>query len=1428
MSEFAPDRLPPRRRTPFRSGFDGPPPRNAASGVRYATVTEKPGTDRDILFGYQIFLGRDPENSFVIADGKSNSLRGFLHGLITSAECHGAVFTPLLNARALPHDRLAPGPAAEQIAWLLHVYEGDAAFAEAVRAAATWRDLWRALAAIPDFPGSQAASVAAAPAHAALVAADAAQGFVLIHADQPKAGERLAPGAILTGSGWCIAPTDIVHVGIQLNEQLLCHARHGLPRPDVARNFPHYRHVESCGFAFTTTLPADLPVSPTSLLRISVRTEDGETASKTIAVSVQGRGAAADEKNWPIRVVLESAQVDRAGDVRLRGYVLSRETLGELVVYIGDRALGVADRGMARPDVAAAFPDYPAALESGFVFAASLADEPPGHASIRVQATDAAGRRRQAIMPIEIPAIRPGRRRKAGHASAAAAHMRLEVDKPVLDGDVALAPARGALTISGWAVAPEGVAGIAASCDGVPIGQAYLGMRREDIGRAFPGYEGALLSGFGLVLPPGRLAVGTRAIRLTATSRAGATLDREFSIQIDAPETSAAGFSLRHTMPRAEIAFGHALLAARACRPRFTVLIRPGDETARAATMASLERQAYASWRAALVPSASAPEDGLVLLLRAGDVLGADSLLELAIAHAREPDADFFYGDDLRAAPFFKPDFSPELLLGTNYVGRAWCATSALLARAGLNLQALRNCGDYDAVLRLTEAARCVRHLDRLLLSCDPDRREPADIELAALESAMQRRRLRGAVVPLGDGTWRVRRAIASPGRISIIMPSCGANGLVRAAIGSLRATTAGRDVEILVLDNVPARDKKMKAWLRANADVVVDMPGGFNWSRFNNVGAEAASGDTLFFLNDDIEARDTGWLDALLEHTQSAEVGVVGARLLYPDGKVQHAGQFLAETHARHAFRFADSADAGPFGLASLAREVMAVTGACMAMRRAVFDRLGGFEEAHSVVNNDLDFCLKARKAGLSVIYTPHATLLHHELASRAGLEDSYDTGRFEGAWRQRFLLGDPYHGPRLLADADHFAPEPEPVMHIHVGPAGPDPATITSILAVKLDHIGDFLTAIPALRALKMRFPDARLSLLAPPATAALAVREPCIDETIEFTFFHAVSGRGQLGVTDDILDSLRARLAPKRFDMAIDLRMQPETRKTLRYTGAPFLVGYDHEGRFPFLDVALEWEGDTALLRKRAHISERLLQLVAAAAEACRKLQAVPLAAEADPRTVPALAALPPGFLSRRLVCVHPGVGNPVRQWPAAHYAALIDLLTGEAGLNAVLIGGGEEAAVAEEVLRLVTAKDRVASLVGQVKLPALGGLMQACALFVGNNSGPKHLAAQLGVPTLGIHSAVVDAVEWGPLGPAGFALRRDVVCGPCYLEFAADCPRAMACLTGIKPRDAFAACLRLLALRPDTISGKSPPVRVQGSTRAVGRMKGGRGR
>ncbi len=1532
-----------------------------------------PGTDRDILFGYQVFLGRDPENSFVITDAKAGKLAGFLRGLMGSGEFQNAVAQPLLRGATMPHERSASGPSTEQVDWLLERMVLPREIAASLRESRDWRVFWGILAETGLFALTARPKPAASPKPGNIVAGTPEGGFVLITLDQPQPGVKLHPGATISGSGWVIAPSDIIGVTVHLDDTLLTHARYGLPRPDVARNFPHYRHVDHCGFAFSAAIPPDASILRGSELVVAIKTQGGQTGRRGLRVEPPSAAASITE-TWLIRLFVEDVRVDPEGTLRLRGWAISRANMASITVYLGDVKLGQAEYGLARPDIAASHAEYPNAADSGFTFAASLAGQIPGPAAIRVEATDLDGNKRQAIVPVSVPAIErvtagtlPGgvklvcdaarlsasgklaingwalaeqgvvgltvsakgkvlgdaqlgqkradlAKRFPEHAASATAGfrftrqieagrlaagdsvnlvlmlqyggthslsaridagevaasfapvqaqdlVRLELDRPAIKAGRATSAVRGALTIAGWTTAPDGVERVSVSCDEAPLGDAYLGMRREDIARAFPTHEGALRAGFALVLPPGAVPEGKRHFTVTAHGRGGAgNATSSFDVEIEAPESVLPGSVPRATLPRAEAAFTRAILEGRGVRPRFAVLVRSAGAKAAAlaATLASLAAQAYQDFdvtvsvsfakavpQVATLAEASGlgarvkalPPGGvlkprpaaeaallLVMALEAGDVLGADALLELAAARAMHPACGFIYADEQRfdpvhdrLAPFFKPDFSPELLLSMNYIGRPWCATAATLARADLTEAALLAGSAYGLVLRLTEAAGEVAHVPTVLATVAGA--EAADVEQAALETAASRRGIDAVAEPgSAPGTWRLRRAITRPGLVSVIMPTAGRGGLVRQAITTLRAT-AGRPIEIVVLDNIPASNKAMTTWVVKHADRVVEMRGKFNWSRFNNEGAAASTGEYLLFLNDDIEARQAGWLDALLEYAQLPEIGVVGARLLYPDGKVQHGGQYLADGHARHAFRFADGRDSGPFGLAVVAREMTSVTGACQLVRRDVFDRLGRFDEAHDVVNNDLDFCLRAQRAGLSVLFTPHAELMHHELASRAALEDSYDEARFSDEWRLTMLRGDRFRSPRLLADSDQFAAEPEPVLAYHAGPNGPDAASIQTILAVKLDHIGDFLTSRPALAALRAAFPRARLCLLAPPATAVLARGMAEIDEVIEFTFFHARSADGKVELGAGEFEALAARLAPYRFDLALDLRMQPETREVLRHTGATLLAGYDHAGRFPWLNIALEWEGDLRLMAKHAHVSERLGQLIAAIAGACRAIPPVVPFAPSQAANVPALARLGKDFLGKRLVCVHAGVGNPVRQWPAAHFAALIDLLTAEFDVNAVLVGGGEEQAVATDVMSRVTAKDRIVSLVGAVKLAELGSVMSACALFVGNNSGPKHLAASLGVPTVGVHSAVVDAGEWAPLGGTAVALQRRVLCGPCYLEFASDCPRAMACLTGLRPRDVLATCRRLLAMRPPL----SPPAVAERPAKARIRKK-----
>src|ERR1019366_5366127 len=267
---------------------------------------------------------------------------------------------------------------------------------------------------------------------------------------------------------------------------------------------------------------------------------------------------------------------------------------------------------------------------------------------------------------------------------------------------------------------------------------------------------------------------------------------------------------------------------------------------------------------------------------------------------------------------------------------------------------------------------------------------------------------------------------------------------------------------------------------------------------------------------------------------------------LLYPDGHVQHAGMFLAGLGiARHAFRRAAADDPGYFGLALTERNVIAVTGACLMTRRETFEALGGFDESHDVVNNDLDYCVRVRRGGLRTIYTPHTSLIHHELASRSHMTDSYDAAAFESKWRSVFVAGDPFFHPRLTKDRDDYSFEWEPVEVLCAGHPILSHESIRRILIVKLDHIGDCVTALPAIRRLKRQFPAARLSVLTGRASKAVWALEPAVDELIEFDFFHARSSSGLVERSEQDWRELSERLAPLRFDLAIDLRMHWETR-------------------------------------------------------------------------------------------------------------------------------------------------------------------------------------------------------------------------------------------------------------------------------------------
>jgi ADP-heptose:LPS heptosyltransferase/GT2 family glycosyltransferase len=809
---------------------------------------------------------------------------------------------------------------------------------------------------------------------------------------------------------------------------------------------------------------------------------------------------------------------------------------------------------------------------------------------------------------------------------------------------------------------------------------------------------------------------------------------------------------------------------------------------------------------AATASAASAP--CFVARMLPGDLAGCDAWLEFALASALEPRTDLCYCDERRRGldgaieAYFKPGWSPDLALSTPYLGRAWVADSRVLERAGLGLADLCERGDHDLVLRLSEAARRIEHVPHLLMeqggavaAGGGAAAAGERAERQAVAEALRRRGIDATVQPgLVPGHYRILRTV-TPARVSIIIPTCAAGGLIKVCIETLRSLTAYRDYEILCIENIPAADRSWKRWLKGAADRVIVTREPFNWSRYNNLAAARASGTHLLFLNDDMEVIDPGWLAALVEQAQRPEVGVTGALLLYPDRSVQQAGVMLDDAgRGRHAFRHLPEGDPGYFGLALTQRNVLSVTGACLMTRRDTFESLGGFDESHAVINNDLDFCLRAWSRGLLNVYTPYARLIHHELGSRAHLEEDYDAGKFRQRWRAVIAQGDPYFNPHLAHGGEQFAVETEPVETVYAGQPLIARDAVRRILVVKLDHIGDCITALPALRRVKGHFPDARITVLCGRATRSIWEAEGR-DEVIEYEFFNPRSSSGRVPVTARERQDLERRLRARRFDLAIDLRKQPDTREVLALTGARVLVGFDHQGRFPWLNVALEWDEDVPLRGKHGHVADDLVALIDTLAARCEAARGVLLPAPAG------ALSLPGGTLkrlfSKPVICVHPASGSPMRQWPLAKFAALIELLLDGGDHHVAVIGGADEKALVQPLFAALTRRAPVFNLVGQLGLEELPRLLARAVLFVGNNSGPQHLAGALGVPTVGIHSGVVDAAEWAPLGPRAVALQRAMSCSPCFLERPQDCSRGLACLTELAVRDVYAACRRALA-------------------------------
>jgi GT2 family glycosyltransferase len=399
-------------------------------------------------------------------------------------------------------------------------------------------------------------------------------------------------------------------------------------------------------------------------------------------------------------------------------------------------------------------------------------------------------------------------------------------------------------------------------------------------------------------------------------------------------------------------------------------------------------------------------------------LLGA-SLTPNGIVYA---DEDVLAADGTYGSPRLKPDYSPDLLLASSYIGAPLAigpnVTGQLERPTGTSPGAI----EHELAIAASEVADSVHHVAEVLCHRSPwDAAELGTPAAAEQVRAALKRRMDDGEVGAGSipGTYRIVRPSPADKSVSVLVPFRDQPRFLRTCVDSVTNTSQGDNVEFVLIDNGSTDPEVLTLLERldARADVrVVADPRPFNWAALNNAAARIASGDVLLFLNNDIEALTPGWLNALVGHAYRPDVAAVGARLVYPDRRLQHCGVVVGLIGAAgHPLIGLREGEPGYMNMAVVTHECSAVTGACMATRHEVFDSLHGFDEALGVDLNDVDYCLRGHAAGYRTVYEPGAELIHHESPSRGTAGGAADILKFVERWQNYISAGDPYLNKNL-----------------------------------------------------------------------------------------------------------------------------------------------------------------------------------------------------------------------------------------------------------------------------------------------------------------------------------------------------------------------------------------------------------------------------
>lgn len=422
-----------------------------------------------------------------------------------------------------------------------------------------------------------------------------------------------------------------------------------------------------------------------------------------------------------------------------------------------------------------------------------------------------------------------------------------------------------------------------------------------------------------------------------------------------------------------------------------------------------------------------------IIVMQSGQLLASNALYEFSAAINQQPDIDLIYGDEdslsawgSRSYPFHKPGWSPDYLETFNYIGFTACFRTSIA----------RGCFDnsrlYNLVLQFTECTTRVLHIAKILghnskrlWITKAESAKTVAHNIAALSDRLSRTGRHGVVSEneLHKGCYDIRLNLKHNPLVSIVIPTAGKTvtvenrriDLIVNVIGQIRNTSSYKNIEIIVVDNGDLSPTQLSFLADSKCKLITYTNPVFNIAKKLNLGASIAKGELLLLMNDDIEILTPAWIERLLEHFEKPHVGVVGAKLVYPNQETQHVGVVQPFGNPDHVRRSFARNDAGYFFSTCGVRNFSAVTGAVMMSKTSIYREVGGYTDELAVCFNDIDFCMKVGRKGLTVVYTPRAELIHMESLSRVVELDMKELAWFHKRWSTE-LVSDQFYNDRFL----------------------------------------------------------------------------------------------------------------------------------------------------------------------------------------------------------------------------------------------------------------------------------------------------------------------------------------------------------------------------------------------------------------------------